>query len=389
MFIEQTLKRNPELIRTAFDLHQKGRIPPDSYLIDVDAFLENADKILNEAQKYRIRLYFMLKQVGRNPYLAGKLIELGYPGAVVVDFKEAALMMDHHIPIGNVGHLVQVPQSMLDRVVSYGPEVMTVYSLAKLDAIEQAVAKLGKQQAVLLRVCDESDLIYSGQTAGFLLGQLETVVSHVNASCPHLTVKGVTSFPCYLYCAEADDICPTNNLGTVQRAKKILEQLGCRDLLVNTPSATCVRTIQKMALDGANCGEPGHGLTGTTPMHAYRDLPELPAVVYVSEISHNFQGKAYCYGGGYYRRSNVEEALVGKAAATAKRLAVIPPCSDSIDYHFGLSEECPVGDTVVMAFRFQIFVTRSDVVLVEGIHRGRPRITGIYDSLGRKKEQLD
>jgi predicted amino acid racemase len=39
-----------------------------------------------------------------------------------------------------------------------------------------------------------------------------------------------------------------------------------------------------------------------------------------------------------------------------------------------------------MAFRFQIFVTRSDVVLVKGIQEGCPGIVGIYDSQGRKKE---
>ena len=30
------------------------------------------------------------------------------------------------------------------------------------------------------------------------------------------------------------------------------------------------------------------------------DLPELPAVVYVSEVSHLHGGDAYCFGGGLY-----------------------------------------------------------------------------------------
>ena len=71
--------------------------------------------------------------------------------------------------------------------------------------------------------------------------------------------------------------------------------------------------------------------------------------------------------------------------ADSRRLEVIPPSDESIDYHFGLSEECQAGETVVMAFRYQIFVTRSDVALVEGLSAGNPRIAGIYDSLGRKK----
>ena len=47
-----------------------------------------------------------------------------------------------------------------------------------------------------------------------------------------------------------------------------------------------------------------------------------------------------------------------------------------------------MGDTVVMAFRFQIFVTRSDVVHIKGIQSGSEEIIGIYDSQGRKKELL-
>ena len=39
-----------------------------------------------------------------------------------------------------------------------------------------------------------------------------------------------------------------------------------------------------------------------------------------------------------------------------------------------------------MAFRYQIFVTRSDVVLVKGIQSGKPEIIGVYDSLGSEKE---
>lgn len=37
---------------------------------------------------------------------------------------------------------------------------------------------------------------------------------------------------------------------------------------------------------------------------------------------------------------------------------------------------------MVLCFRTQIFITRSDVVLVSGIQRGEPEIVGRYDSLG-------
>lgn len=388
MFLEQTLKRNQPLIETAFELHKSGQILPDSYVVDVDSFLSNAEKILKEAKKQQFRLYFMLKQIGRNPYLAKKLVEIGYSGAVVVDFKEAQVMMENQIPIGNVGHLVQVPGAMLEQVVAYGPEVMTVYSMEKVRQINRIAKKTGRNQGILVRVYDSKDMIYSGQTAGFCLEELEQVVETIRKECPYTTIRGVTSFPCYLYDEKAEDIVPTENLSTVLASKKILEDLGIRDLIVNTPSATCVTTIGKMKHYGGNCGEPGHGLSGTTPIHAVREQEEIPSVVYVSEISHNFMGKAYCYGGGHYRRSHVAHALAGTDLEDAQRYDVIPPSDESIDYHFGLSRECQVGDGVIMAFRFQIFVTRSDVVLVEGIHRGNIKIAGIYDSMGRKKERL-
>ena len=84
----------------------------------------------------------------------------------------------------------------------------------------------------------------------------------------------------------------------------------------------------------------------------------------------------------------MKNVLVGKSLEDSKELTVIPPTDESIDYHFGISDECAVGDTAIMAFRFQIFVTRSDVVLVKGIRKGCPEIIGIYDSQGRKKEKF-
>ena len=107
----------------------------------------------------------------------------------------------------------------------------------------------------------------------------------------------------------------------------------------------------------------------------------------MSEVSHNFQGKAYCYGGGHYRRSHVKQALVGRSEETGRILSVLPPSDESIDYHFGLSRTCEVGETVVMAFRSQIFVTRSDVVLVEGISSGTPKIIGIYEDVYKRQSR--
>ena len=386
MFLAQTIKKNPALLQEAFALHRSGRILPDTYLIDMDTLLINAEKILNESKKYGIKLYFMLKQLGRNPYIARKLVELGYSGAVCVDFKEAQIMMKAGVPIGNVGHLVQIPDFFIDEIISYGPELITVYSYEKIKRINFSCLKQGLKQNILIRVYGPGDDIYSGQTAGFQISELRDLIRKIELECSNVTVKGVTSFPCFLYNEKIRDISPTNNLNTVQKAAKILEEEGVKEAVINTPSATCTYSMKLIKKYGGNCGEPGHGLTGTTPMHAVFDMEEQPAVVYVSEISHNFMGHSYCYGGGHYRRSHIEHVLTGTTFEGARMLSVIPPADEAIDYHPGITQECQVGDTAVMAFRFQMFVCRSDIVLMEGLRSGTPKIAAVYDCTGRKKE---
>ena len=50
---------------------------------------------------------------------------------------------------------------------------------------------------------------------------------------------------------------------------------------------------------GATHGEPGHALTGTTPLHQREDQAELPAMVYVSEVSHLDRDRRLCVRGRF------------------------------------------------------------------------------------------
>ena len=163
MFLETLKHRNPNLIKTAFELHQKGLVMPDSYIIDVDTFLDNAAKILKKAKEYNIKLYCMTKQVGRNPYLAKELEKIGYSGVVAVDFKEAELFINNGLKIGNVGHIVQIPKNMIKKVVRSNPEIITVYSYEKAEEISKAALELGKIQDIMLKVNDSGSETYHGQ----------------------------------------------------------------------------------------------------------------------------------------------------------------------------------------------------------------------------------
>lgn len=380
MFLHATEERNPELIDVAIQLHQNGSILPDTYVLDVDMILENARLILEEADKYNIRLYFMLKQIGRNPKIAELLVELGYESAVVVDFNEARQMMNHGIPLGNVGNLVQIPKHFLKEVMTYGTEYITVFSIEKLNQVNEVAKELGIKQKILMKVVDKGDAIYEGQHGGFCLKGLFDLTDLIH-ELKYVELAGVTSFPCFLYDMKKEKLKATQNAETILKAQELLVEAGFPVKEINMPSTTSVYTMPFISELGGTEGEPGHALTGTTPMHAVLDLPEKPAYVYVSEVSHNFNDHAYIYGGGLYRRGHLKNILLHDGKE--ERSSTINPFNpENIDYYLEVAETQPVGATAIMVPRTQIFVTRSEVALVKGIQNGNPEIIGIYSSLG-------
>ena len=82
MFLDRLMERNRPLAEVALKWQQDGTILPDTYVVDVDAVVENGRMMLEAANPRGIKLYFMLKQIGRNPYLAKKLMDEGFGGAV-------------------------------------------------------------------------------------------------------------------------------------------------------------------------------------------------------------------------------------------------------------------------------------------------------------------
>lgn len=383
MFIDIVREKNPDLIKVAIELHQKGEILPDTYVLDVDAILENGRALCKKAEENGIKLYVMTKQFGRVPYLAKKLVEIGFQGVVTVDFKEAMVMMDNGVKLGNIGHLVQIPSALVDKVIRHSPEIITVYSLEKIKEIDEVAKNYGKVQDIMLRVLERDSKIYSGQSGGFYLDDIEDVAKEV-LKLKNVRINGLTSFPCFLYNCNKNIIEGTKNIETIKKAERVLKEMGIFVEQLNMPSATSLENIKSIKAHGGTHGEPGHALTGTTPFNSRNLEGEIPAIVYVSEISHNLDYNSYCYGGGHYRRSGMSSFLVGKDIKNMRRCPVDAPTLESIDYYFELSGNNKVGETVIGAFRTQIFVTRSNVALVEGVKTRNPKIIGIYDSLGRE-----
>lgn len=381
MFLNSLLEENAALADVALQLIGEGAILPDTYVLDLDMIRENAGKIAAEANKYGLKSYFMLKQLGRNPLVANSLADMGFCGAVCVDYREALVMARANVPIGHVGHLVQLPRNAIESVLCAHPDVVTVYSVEKAAELSDAAESLGIRQKILLRVRAESDTTYPGQSAGFLLADLEKTVTQLKRM-PGIRIAGACSFPCFLYDRSVGDFVKQPNADTVVAAAHMLRDRGYDELQLNMPSGNCVHELGMVAKAGGTHVEPGHGLSGTTPYHADHSGAEKPAYVYVTEVSHNADNKSYCYGGGYYRRGHLEYAAVGNSLDSIKKCKVSTPLDESIDYHLELEGQFPVSSCVLMCFRTQMFVTRSSVAVVKGIQSGKPELCGIWSPLG-------
>jgi predicted amino acid racemase len=402
MYLERLLDRNPRLLETALELHQGGRIPPNTWVVDLDTIAHNARVLAGEARRLGLTTYVMTKQHGRNPYITLTALANGLDSTVAVDLQCALLLRRYGVPVGHMGHLNQIPRHHLADAVALRPDVITVYSLERARWIDEAARAQGVTQDLLIRVHAEGDLFFDGQEGGFAEPDVPHIARQITA-LSNVRLVGTTAFPCVVY--NADPSAPralSPNAATVARCASTLRELGFHVTQVNMPGNTSALTMPMLASGGATHVEPGHGLLGTTPNHAFIDgLPEAPAYVYVSEISHHVRDRAYAFGGGLFRDIYQEgarsEALVGSSFAEARDNPVeyLADISQIIDYHAILADgsRCRVGDTALFGFRTQMQMTRSYIAPVSGLSRGEPRLHMLFDhantALDERFEPID
>ena len=393
MFLDVLRRRNPALIDAAISLHQQGVLPADTFAIDLDAVRANAAAFSAEAARLGLTPFAMTKQMGRNPDFCRAVVDGGIAASVAVDMADARATVRAGMQLGHLGHLVQVPRAEARAAAAMAPQNWTVFEEAKAREAAQASAAAGRDQALLARIQAEGDQFYPGHEGGFPADDVVAVADRLDA-LDGAHFAGITTFPALLFDAEARAVRPTRNLATLEAAAKRLADAGRTGLRINGPGTTSTAALPALAGAGVTQVEPGHALTGTTPWHAVEDLVELPAVCYVSEVSHHYGGRAFCFGGGMYVDPVFPpyqvRAVVGREpGATAVLPAALPPPS-AIDYYgqLDLADAPPVevGDTVVFGFRAQAFVTRAYTAGIAGISSGRPRVAGVYAADGHATE---
>lgn len=395
MFLKSLLDKNPAFVEAVVALHQAGSIPANSYALDLDAMAANTSHLMDEARALGLTVYAMTKQVGRAPGALEAISGAGVDGYVAVDMACARPIAAHGHNLGHLGHLVQVPAAETGEAAAMQPDYWTVFSPNKAAGVSAAAARLGRVQDLLVRVFAPGDEFYSGHEGGVPLEELPRVLDHISG-LPGVRFAGLTTFPALLFDPDSGGARTTPNMATLARAAETARRhVGHENqamLQINAPGTTSTAVLAQLAEAGATQVEPGHGLTGTTPLHAVRNLPEQPAVCYVSEVAHIHQGIPFCFGGGLYidpvfgdYQTTAVVAHDPSEAAT-KAMAVDMPDPAAIDYYAKLRPESgrtvSEGDTVVFGFRIQAFVTRAFVVGVAGVRSGTASVAGVWDVLG-------
>lgn len=400
-YTDNLVRRNPGLIEYSAELHQKNLIPVGTYVLDLDAHVRNAASMIHEAKNRGVKLYYMTKQINRNPLVAHAVLNTGFEGAVAVEPQELRSLVRYGVKIGHAGHLVNVPESEIDFVLKVArPQVITVFNIEKAKMISGRAAKLGIKQDLLVRPMNARDVSYPYMEGGVAEADAVKLIKDIDA-LPNVRVAGITSFPCMLYDVKAKRPTFTPNIDTLMRVAHEAEKNGLELTQINTPPCCITKTIPLYAEKGSTHLEPGLGVSGMAAWHCMEpDVhPEVPAGVYVTEISHFVDQYAYVYGGGFNYIEIFEMAYDGESyipsQSTLKMKALVGRTPKGvfenqvdaehfhgiIDYHAKLwsNPSVRVGDTVVYGFRTQMFVTRGQVAVVSGLSENNPRLVGLFD----------
>jgi predicted amino acid racemase len=389
MLLDRVFQRNPQLLEAAVELHQSGAIPPATFLVDLDAVAHNARAMAEEAQRVGLRVFVMTKQHGRNPYITHVALEEGLHSTVAVEAIEVHVLHRYRLPIGNVGHLSNVPKHQVAKIVAMDPELITVFTYEAAKAVSDAARAAGRVQDLLVRVNKPGDETFVGMVGGWTEDECVEGIRPI-LDLPNVRVAGLTMFPSISYTTlDATTAVPTDGFHTMMRAKELLErELGLEELRVNAPANNTVATFEMLARAGATDVEPGTGIMGASLAHAARDLAEMPAQVFVSEVMHEWEGDVYTLGGGATyletyggRLSDPHECIVGSTFEDARENRLQLKDRGVIDYHLVCGAgRASVGDSAIYALHPQYYVNRGYVAVASGISRGEPRVEGLFDS---------
>jgi len=196
------------------------------------------------------------------------------------------------------------------------------------------------------------------QEGGFPEEEVLTAAQDIS-QLDNVNVVGVTSFPVLVFNPNTKKVETTYNFDALIKSAEKLEKNGFTVTQINAPGTTSISVMKILNDKGATHIEPGHGFAGMTPLHVFENLPEIPAVLWVTEISHYYNGYFYAYGYGFGPDTLAcgEYDVTGFAGNSPDNIfdnqLVVDDYYPAMDYIIKLKESkgISVGDTVIFGFR--------------------------------------
>jgi predicted amino acid racemase len=392
MLLAKTLERNPKMLAAAIDLHQAGAIPASTHLIDLDAVADNARAIAESARRHDLKVFAMTKQDGHEPHMTRIVLDQGFDAVTAVEARQAYRIHRFGFPLGNVGHSSQLPRAEVEQILAMEPEFVTVYNLEAARRVSNAAAVLNRVQPLYVTVAEPGDPgthdeLFGGWTLDECVAGIRPILN-----LPNVEVAGIAQHTTIDYVSQDDPYTakPTQAFFTTLRAKEALERdLGLENLRINCSGNCNTITAGILSSYGATDIEPGAALIGSGRFHALMDMPERPAQVYVSEITHSWRGHAYAIGGGFGFVWDMDgtmlpfRGIVGRALDEARHqsleLAAVP-WYDIYGLFRDPNRIAQVGDTLLFSHFAHVIMERCYVAAVSGIASGRPRVEALFDS---------
>jgi predicted amino acid racemase len=392
--LAKALERNPAMLEAAIRLHQDGAIPPSTHLVDLDAVAHNASAIAEAARRSGLTAFAMTKQDGHEPHMTGVILDRGFDGVTAVEAMQAYRIHRHGFPLGNVGHTSQLPRAEVQRILAMDPRFVTVYTAEAARRVSEACVALDRTQPLYVTVGrpgeegTEAELFGGWDEEGCVEG-IRPILN-----LPNVQVAGIAQHITIDYPSQdaPSTARPTEAFFTALRARERLERdLGLYELRINCSGNCNAVTAGILASYGATDIEPGAALVGSGRFHALLDMPEIPAQVFVSEITHHWAGNAYAIGGGFGFVWDMDGALapfqgiVGRSLEQARAQPLDfrgPPWYDVYGLFGDPDGIAGVGDTLLFTHLPQVIMERCYVAAVSGTSTQRPIVEALLDSEG-------
>jgi predicted amino acid racemase len=391
-------------VAAAAALHQSGEIAPDSYVADLDAITANARLIRDALARAGLEPFFETKQFGRCPPICRAIRDVGFDRALAIDVEELFSLERLGIPIGHAGHLGQIPAGDVDHVVaSTRPDFITVYSYEKAEQVAAVARREGFVQQLVLRVNGPDDLVPLSIAGGVSEDEALELAARLGR-LEGVSATGLTTYPAVRFDLARREWVRTPNFDTMKRvAGRMREEAGVEIEHVNAAGNVCAASAELVAAGGATHCEPGQAFVGGLVAGGFRDEPEVPAVAYVTEVSHLVGETPYVFAASMVANNTIGiwnalyyDWLSGSLSRPGADPLGTPvrtkpqqfAASDPTAFMFNAvhplgGARAHVGDTVVLGFRSQLYrANGARLAVVEGVQEGRPELLGCFDRNG-------